>query len=293
MSSESGSSAELQVRCQSQNAPHALVSSPASRSTSTSALDQLTNDDICEINNFPSLIPLRKYGMYVYKWQNDGVYWTHFGLLLLPDIVNFFTIRNGKRLKEIESKTKSPLVIENDIIGGKINSFIVFYRGSIPYCHDGIHDFTVVENMTEALKQICSFILSIVMSNQDKTSKDSEATPSSPSNSASSDRRSFSCGSTTSSSDDKYTIIKRESKEFKGTNFYSETVKIPYYSIGWVFGKRGLRISSIMKKTDTSITLCSTNKLNTKLLVQSNDRNKVDKGVKSILEAVAEIGIDS
>ena len=267
--------------------PHSAGSSTAWRSTS--APDQLTNDDICEIDNFPSLIPLRKYGMYMYRWQNDGVYWTHFGLLLLPDIVNFFTIRNGKRLKEIEIKTKSPLVIENDIIGGKIKSFIVFYRGSIPYSRDGIHDFTIVENMTEALKQICSFILSIVAINHDKTSKDSEVTPSSPSNSASSERRSFSCGSTTSSSDDKFVIVSRGSKESKETNLYSETVKIPHDAIGWVFGKRGQRISNIMKRTDTSITLCSTHKQNTKLLVQSNDRDKVDKGVKFILEAVAEV----
>lgn len=280
------------------------------------------DDDICDENNFPSLKPLAQYGrskvaqyihlnslpvnyvgMNTYKWANDGVYWTHFGLMLRPDVVTFFTVRNSKRLKEIEMKTKSPLIIENDVIGGKVHSFIVFYRGSVPYSRDGIHDFKQVESMTEAMKQVCSFVLSVVSINREKTSKDSEATPSSPSNnSVSSEQRSssISCASTTSSSDEKFTLIKREPyKESKDrsdsacSNTISESVRIPHDSIGWIFGKRGKRLESIMKKTDTTIILCSTHKQNTKLLVQSNERGKVDKGVKLVLEALAEIGRDS
>ena len=120
---------ELPVQHQTKNS--AKTSPMLNSFTSvTDILDQSSTSsdglELADSTYFPSIEWLAKYEMQVYRWviDEDGNT-VSYAVRLRRDIVELLTAREERRLREIEAASGCPLEIQQEVMGPKVESFLI------------------------------------------------------------------------------------------------------------------------------------------------------------------------
>lgn len=110
---------------------HSRSVAPSSFTSVTDILDQSLStgsDDLelADANAFPSIAWMARFDMKVYKWVvDDRGRPVSYAVMLRQDIGDLLRARENRRLKEIEAASGCPMEIQEEVVGAKLEPFLV------------------------------------------------------------------------------------------------------------------------------------------------------------------------